>query len=114
MKRLLLLTLLLATVPVAPASAATVALDGATLRFAAQEGEPNHPVFHHRAEDELVVYDSSTNPLIAGPGCANDGPFTVICPRAGVTGADFYLGDRGPSSFNADLLTLTAEVPVPV
>ena len=114
MKRLALLTLLFAAVPAGPAPAATVALDGATLRFAAQEGEANHPIFHHRAEDELVVYDPSMKPLIAGPGCIADGANTVICPRAGVTGADFYLGDRGPSSFTPDLLTLTADVPIPV
>jgi Ca2+-binding RTX toxin-like protein len=113
-RRVLLLSLIVAAVPAGSASAATVALDGATLRFAAQEGDANHPTFHHRAEDELVVYDPSSNPLIGGPGCTQDGPNTVICPRAGVTGADFYLGDRGPRSFTPDMLTLTAEVPIPV
>ena len=75
MRRLALLTLLLAAVPTAPAAAATVALDGTTLRYQAQSGEANHPIFHHRAEDELVVYDSAfpAPSVTAGAGCIQDG-----------------------------------------
>jgi Ca2+-binding RTX toxin-like protein len=116
MKRLALLTLLLAAVPAAPSPGATVALDGSTLRFTAASGEANHPTFHHRAEDELVVYDArfGASGVTAGPGCAQDGDSTVICPRTGVARAEFQLADRGPSDFTRDLLTLTADVPVPV
>lgn len=96
--------------------AATVSVSAGTLRYAAAEGEANHPIFHHRAEDELVVYDAKIpGPgVIAGPGCTQDGPDTAICPRAGVAAADFALLDRGPASFTPDRVTLTASVPIPV
>ena len=92
-RRLLLLTLLLAAVPAAPAAAATVAVDGTTLRFSAEGGEANYPTFHYRAEDELVVYDSQFpgQPVTAGPGCAQDGDNTVVCPRGAITRAEFAL-----------------------
>jgi hypothetical protein len=115
MRRLVPLALLLAAIAAADATAATVAVEGDTLRFAAGAGESNHPTFHHRAEDELVVYDPGFpgHPVTAGAGCTQDGESTVICPRAGVTRAEFSLGGsrRGASP---DSLTLTAAVPVPV
>lgn len=116
MKRLVLLTLLLAAVAASSAPAATVSLDGTTLRFTAQGGESNHPIFHHRAEDELVVYDAGFPgvPVTAGAGCAQDGDNTVICPRAGVTRAEFTLGGSPARAPSADSLSLTADVPVPV
>lgn len=116
MKRLLLLVLVLAAVPAVPARAATVALDGTTLRFTAARGESNHLIFHHRAEDELVVYDTSFpgQPITAAAGCTQDGENTVICPRAGITRAEFKLGGSPRRLPFSDTLVLTAEVPVPV
>ncbi|HEX8741623.1 MAG TPA: hypothetical protein VF712_00675 [Thermoleophilaceae bacterium] len=116
MKRLALVALLLAAVPATPSQAATVGMNGTTLSYVSTPGEANHPIFHHRAEDELVVYDSRVNEqsVTAGPGCAQDGESTVICPRAGVARAEFLLGERGPLDFTPDSLTLTADVPVPV
>ena len=114
MRRRLTLTLLaLLAVGAAPAGAATVELGGGTLRYQAGRGEANHPTFHHRAEDELVIYDSG-NIVLAGPGCAQDGLNTVICPRAGVARATIELSDRPRSAAVPDSLTLTADVPVPV
>jgi Ca2+-binding RTX toxin-like protein len=111
---ILLLSLLAAHA--APASAATVEVSAGTLRYTAAAGEVNHPIFHHRAEDELVVYDSSSGrqPVTAGAGCTQDGESTAICPRAGVTAASFYLGGSPRTAATTDSLTLTADVPVPV
>ena len=119
MKRSLTFVLLLSAlaVPAAPARAATVEVSAGTLRFTAAAGEPNHAIFHFRSEDELVVYNTSyERPLVtAGHGCTQDGESTVICPRAGVTRAEFALGDRARDpAFVPDRLTLTADVPVPV
>jgi hypothetical protein len=106
----------LIAVQAAPAQAATVDVFDGNLRFVAAYGESNHPTFHYRAEDELVVFDSSLarRAVVAGPGCAQDGESTVICPRAGVTGASFFLGGRPRGEDLPDSLTLTADVPVPV
>jgi Ca2+-binding RTX toxin-like protein len=116
MKRPALLTLLIAVVCAAPSQAATVEIAGDTLRFSAAEFEPNYPTFHYRAEDELVVYDPSFpgQPLAAGPGCAQDGDNTVICPRSLVTRAEFALADSADGDFSPDSLTLTAALPIPV
>jgi Ca2+-binding RTX toxin-like protein len=116
MKRLLPLALLLVVVSAAPADAATVEAFGQNFRFLAEPGETNHPIFHYRAEDELVVYDASFpgRPLNAGTGCVQDGDNTVVCPRAGVQAAEFALGDPGEDADVPDSLTLTAAVPVPV
>jgi hypothetical protein len=110
------LAMLALAAPVSGAQAATVAVEGGTLRFAAAPGEENHPTFHHRAEDELVVFDPRfPGPsLSAGPGCAQDGGNTVICPRPAVARAEFALLDGGDGDGPGDSLTLTADVPVPV
>lgn len=117
MRRLALVTsLALLLCAPAAAPAATVAVEGGTLRFSAEPGEANYPTFHHRAENELVVYDPRFpgQPVGAGAGCTQDGDNTVICPGAGVTRAEFALGDGGDTDDAPDLLTLTAAVPVPV
>ena len=98
------------------AAAATVEVRDGVLRYTAAAGEANHPTFHHRAEDELVVYDGSfgRRSVTAGAGCAQDGDLTVICPRAGVARAEFDLGDVPGAPVVRDSLLLTADVPVPV
>jgi Ca2+-binding RTX toxin-like protein len=103
-------------VPAATAQAATIEVSGTMLRFTAAPNESNHPILHHRAEDELVVYDSDfrRQAVTAGAGCAQDGPNTVICPRAGLTGAEFDLGGRRRDAGSGDSLSLTAAVPLPV
>ena len=105
---------LLATPAAAPA--ATVRVEGGMLLFTGEPREANHPTFHHRAEDELVVHDPRfPGPSVtAGAGCAQDGDNTVLCPRGGVTQADFALGAGGGAGFAPDSLTLTEAVPVPV
>jgi Ca2+-binding RTX toxin-like protein len=111
-----LAALALAAASAGGAQAATVAIDGDTLRFRAAPGEANYPTFHHRAEDELVVYDFRfPGPSVtAGPGCAQDGENTVLCPRPAVARAAFELLDAGDDDGVGDLLNLTADVPVPV
>ncbi|MDQ3936879.1 MAG: hypothetical protein M3340_19870, partial [Actinomycetota bacterium] len=113
MRRLPALLLVLLAVPAGAARAATVEVQGGALRYTAAAGEENHPILHHRAEDELVVFDSATV-VIAGPGCAQDGENTAICPRAGVDRADVFLGDRRAAAAVPDSVTLTADVPVSV
>lgn len=116
MRRLPLLTLLLLAVQAAAAQGATVEVRDGTLRYVDAGAESSHPIFHYRAEDELVVYDSGIGrrTVVAGQGCAQDGENTVICPRAGVAAARFELGARGAGAEVTDSLTLTAAVPVPV
>jgi Ca2+-binding RTX toxin-like protein len=112
----LLVLLSVIAVQAASAQAATVEVQGTTLRYTAAASERNHPILHHRAEDELVVYDSDfrRQTVTAGPGCAQDGDNTVVCPRTGVVAALFELGARGRDAETADSLTLTAAVPIPV
>jgi hypothetical protein len=128
MRRLLAVVALLALLCApAAARAATVSVEGGALRFAAEPGEENFPTFHHRAENEYVVYDPRFpgRPVVAGAGCVQDGDNTVVCPGAGVTRAELALGDlparRCEQASDSrcdppirDLLTLTAAIPVPV
>jgi hypothetical protein len=85
-----------------PADAATVALEGETLVYAAAAGERNIidvvPVVSDYATG-LSVYDSGA-PLVAGPGCVRPSAGVVWCLAATIRAVQIETGD-----FN-DLVTL--------
>jgi Ca2+-binding RTX toxin-like protein len=104
MLRSLLLAALAALMLAAPARAADVALDGATLAITAAPGEENR-VAVTLGSGSITVQDSGAAPA-AGAGCEPAGPGRVTCGLA--TDAVIALGDRN------DTLTVGGALPVAV
>ena len=98
--RACLLAMLICLACAAPAGAATVSVDGSTLRVTALPGEPN--AITVLAEDalegpQLVVTDPGA-PLSAGAGCLPGlTPDRVTCAAAAVTSVSVSAGDLDDS-----------------
>jgi Ca2+-binding RTX toxin-like protein len=91
MRPALLVTALL-LILAAPASAATVSVNGTTLVYDAAPGEANAPQGTAGADDRVNLNDGVT--LTPGPGCQQFGsPTGVFCDVPGMTALVFHLGD---------------------
>ncbi len=90
--RTICLTIALAAVWVAPASAATVQSDGAVARFVASGGEANI-VSVRAGSNGAVVFADAGAPLVAGAGCAARADGDVECSDWDTVRIE--LGDRG-------------------